>query len=104
MLDWSELTPRQRVAWGALAALLVVGVLATLQGKAVSLATALECLAASLFGASLLLNPQMAKVSLRGGASNWLKAVAVEPVPPACKALALAAVALYLIARRVGEI
>ncbi len=98
MLDWIELTKRQRTVCVFLSLLVAAGAAAEVSLKPRSLATALEAIAFVLFFASLLFNPHLVrgKISLTSG---YLNQFVEKPLPAVCKSLLFSALGAFALSR-----
>lgn len=98
MLDWYGLTNRQKTVCVCLALLMAAGIAAELAARQLALSAVLESASVALLFASLLLNPVVVS-STFSSFGDYLRQVAVRPIPSSCKKLALAAFVSLLLSR-----
>lgn len=103
MLDWIELTTRQRMACVLLSLLFAAGIAADFSSKPTSPVTALEAITLVLFFASLLSNPHLVRGKFNL-ARSYPQQFAGKPFPAACKSLLIAALGAFVLSRVVNAV
>jgi len=101
MLDWLELTNRQRTVCVFLSLLLAAGIAAELDSLHGGLSSVLESVSVVLLLVSILLNPAWVRVRL-SSFDDGVKQLLGSPIPRACKIFAAAALGAFFLARLVN--
>lgn len=98
MLEWVQLTNRQRTVCVCVSLLLAAGLAAELVSHQIGLSAVLESLGLALLLASALLNPALVRWRL-SSFSECVKQVGISPIPATCKLLVFAAIGALLLSR-----
>jgi hypothetical protein len=98
MLDWKNLTIRQRAVCMLLSLLVLAGSIITQLASVVSPVSVLEGVAVVLLFTSLLLNPNFVRGDL-ASSGGYMKQLFGKPFPRLCKSLAIAALVSLMLSR-----